>query len=194
MRAKPSFSRATLGLLRPKHRILGGDIVGRVDAVGSGVTQFKPGDEVYANLLDHGSGGFAEYVSVLRRDGLAFDDSEPDSTTLSWDAEVGEVDVDPPIVGQPGRTSWSAPGWVRTLDVSSRCNPASAFFTSTCSRSTWRLQGTEGRDDRGGDEVVVDEWFAGDLSLSLSLVSPVALQRAPATTSATAATVALPMP
>ena len=98
MRAKPSFSRATLGLLRPKHRILGGDIVGRVDAVGSGVTQFKPGDEVYANLLDHGSGGFAEYVSVLRRDGLAFDDSEPDSTTLSWDAEVGEVDVHPPIV------------------------------------------------------------------------------------------------
>ena len=64
MRAKPFFSRATLGLLRPKHRILGGDIAGRVEAVGSGVTQFKPGDEVYANLLDHGYGGFAEYVSV----------------------------------------------------------------------------------------------------------------------------------
>jgi NADPH:quinone reductase-like Zn-dependent oxidoreductase len=64
MRAKPFFSRATLGVLRPKHRILGGDIAGRVEAVGSGVTQFKPGDEVYANLLDHGLGGFAEYVSV----------------------------------------------------------------------------------------------------------------------------------
>jgi NADPH:quinone reductase-like Zn-dependent oxidoreductase len=64
MRAKPFFSRATLGLLRPKHRILGVDIAGRVEAVGSGVTQFKPGDEVYANLLDHGLGGFAEYVSV----------------------------------------------------------------------------------------------------------------------------------
>jgi NADPH:quinone reductase-like Zn-dependent oxidoreductase len=64
MRAKPLFSRATLGLLRPKHRILGGDVAGRVDAVGSGVTHFKPGDEVYANLLDHGLGGFAEYVSV----------------------------------------------------------------------------------------------------------------------------------
>src|SRR5687768_16061682 len=64
MRAKPSFSRATLGLLRPKHRILGVDIAGRVETVGSGVTQFKPGDEVYANLLDHGLGGFAEYVSV----------------------------------------------------------------------------------------------------------------------------------
>jgi len=64
MRAKPFFSRATLGLLRPKHRILGVDIAGRVEAVGSGVTQFKPGDDVYANLLDHGLGGFAEYVSV----------------------------------------------------------------------------------------------------------------------------------
>ena len=64
MRAKPLFSRASLGLLRPKHKILGGDIAGRVEAVGSGVTQVKPDDEVYANLLDHGNGGFAEYASV----------------------------------------------------------------------------------------------------------------------------------
>jgi NADPH:quinone reductase-like Zn-dependent oxidoreductase len=64
VRGKLLFSRATLGLLRPKHKILGVDIAGEVEAVGSGVTQFKPGDEVYANLLDHGYGGFAEYVSV----------------------------------------------------------------------------------------------------------------------------------
>ena len=64
LRGKPLFSRATLGLLRPKHQILGGDVSGRVEAVGGGVTRFKPGDEVYANLLDHGYGGFAEYVSV----------------------------------------------------------------------------------------------------------------------------------
>jgi NADPH:quinone reductase-like Zn-dependent oxidoreductase len=56
MRGKPLFSRATLGLLRPKHKILGVDIAGQVEAVGSGVTRFKPGDEVYANLLDHGYG------------------------------------------------------------------------------------------------------------------------------------------
>jgi NADPH:quinone reductase-like Zn-dependent oxidoreductase len=66
LRAKPLFSRATLGLLRPKHRIPGGDVAGRVEAVGSSLTQFQPGDEVYANLLDHGLGGFAEYVSVPR--------------------------------------------------------------------------------------------------------------------------------
>jgi NADPH:quinone reductase-like Zn-dependent oxidoreductase len=64
MRGKPLFSRLTLGLVRPKHKILGVDIAGQVEAVGSGVTRFKPGDEVYANLLDHGYGGFAEYVSV----------------------------------------------------------------------------------------------------------------------------------
>ncbi len=64
MRGKPLFSRATLGLLRPKHKILGGDIAGQVEAVGAGITRFKLGDEVYANLLDHGYGGFAEYVSV----------------------------------------------------------------------------------------------------------------------------------
>lgn len=64
LRGKPLFSRASLGLLRPKHGILGGDIAGSVEAVGSGVTQFEVGDAVYANLLDHGHRGFAEYVSV----------------------------------------------------------------------------------------------------------------------------------
>jgi NADPH:quinone reductase-like Zn-dependent oxidoreductase len=64
LRGKPLFSRATLGLLRPKHKILGGDIAGQVEAVGGGVTGFQPGDEIYANLLDHGYGGFAEYASV----------------------------------------------------------------------------------------------------------------------------------
>jgi NADPH:quinone reductase-like Zn-dependent oxidoreductase len=64
LRGKPLFSRATLGLLRPKHKILGVDVAGQVEAVGSDVTGFKEGDEVYANLLDHGYGGFAEYVAV----------------------------------------------------------------------------------------------------------------------------------
>ena len=64
LRGKPLFSRASLGLLRPKHQILGVDVAGQVEAVGGGVTGFQPGDEVYANLLDHGYGGFAEQVAV----------------------------------------------------------------------------------------------------------------------------------
>ena len=64
LRGKPLFSRATLGLLRPKHKILGVDVAGQVEAVGSDVPRFKTGDQVYANLLDHGYGGFAAYVAV----------------------------------------------------------------------------------------------------------------------------------
>jgi NADPH:quinone reductase-like Zn-dependent oxidoreductase len=64
LRGRPLFSRATLGLLRPKHQVLGVDIAGRVEALGSNVTRFAVGDEVYANLLDHGYGGFADYVAV----------------------------------------------------------------------------------------------------------------------------------
>jgi len=81
VRGKPLFSRATLGLLRPKHQILGGDIAGEVETVGSGVTRFKPGNEIYANLLDHGFGGFAEFVSVpvdvmaLKPSNLSFEDA-----------------------------------------------------------------------------------------------------------------------
>ncbi len=47
------------GLLKPKFSILGADIAGRVEAVGSNVTQFQPGDEVYGDI---GHGGYAEYV------------------------------------------------------------------------------------------------------------------------------------
>jgi NADPH:quinone reductase-like Zn-dependent oxidoreductase len=64
LRGRPLFSRATLGLLRPKHQVLGVDIAGRVEALGSNVTRFAVGDEVYANLLDHGYGGFADYAAV----------------------------------------------------------------------------------------------------------------------------------
>ena len=63
MRGKPLFARAALGLMRPKHKILGVDIAGQVETVGSGVTRFKPGDEVYG-VSEHSWGGFAEYVSV----------------------------------------------------------------------------------------------------------------------------------
>ena len=64
MRGRPLFSRLTLGVLRPKHSSLGVDVAGRIEALGDGVTTPELGSEVYANLLDHGYGGFAEYVAV----------------------------------------------------------------------------------------------------------------------------------
>jgi NADPH:quinone reductase-like Zn-dependent oxidoreductase len=64
MRAQPFLVRLSEGLFKPKSPILGSDIAGRVAAVGSGVTAFKPGDAVCGDISGHGRGGFAEYVAV----------------------------------------------------------------------------------------------------------------------------------
>ena len=64
IRGKPFFIRLMgYGLLKPKHTIPGGDIAGRVVAVGENVKQFQLGDEVYGDLGAVGHGAFAEYVS-----------------------------------------------------------------------------------------------------------------------------------
>src|SRR5919107_4872737 len=62
LRADPFLTRLPFGLLRPKHKVLGADIAGRVEAVGGNVTHFQPGDEIFGDLSGDGFGGFAEYV------------------------------------------------------------------------------------------------------------------------------------
>jgi NADPH:quinone reductase-like Zn-dependent oxidoreductase len=64
MRAKPFLVRLGEGFLKPKNPKLGADIAGRVEAVGSNVTEFKLGDEVLGTV---GSGGFAEYVCTREK-------------------------------------------------------------------------------------------------------------------------------
>ncbi|RPJ28253.1 MAG: NAD(P)-dependent alcohol dehydrogenase, partial [Planctomycetaceae bacterium] len=56
------INRLFSGPFMPKVHILGGDIAGRVEAVGGDVTAFQPGDEVYGDLCMSGFGAFAEYV------------------------------------------------------------------------------------------------------------------------------------
>lgn len=60
LRGAPMYARIG-GLRAPRHRTLGSDIAGRVAAVGSDVTRFRPGDEVYGDNLGL-MGGFAEYA------------------------------------------------------------------------------------------------------------------------------------
>ncbi len=62
LRGKPFINRLLFGLLKPKIKILGCDIAGRVEAIGKNVKQLQPGDEVYGDLCQCGFGGFAEYV------------------------------------------------------------------------------------------------------------------------------------
>lgn len=64
MRAEPFLARLSGGLFKPKNNKLGADLAGRVDAVGSSVTQFRPGDDVFTGLSSGVLGGFAEYICV----------------------------------------------------------------------------------------------------------------------------------
>lgn len=60
LRGAPLYARIG-GLRAPARRTLGSDVAGRVEAVGSAVTRFRVGDEVYGDNLAL-MGGFAEYV------------------------------------------------------------------------------------------------------------------------------------
>ena len=62
LRGTPFVVRMMAGLVRPKRKILGVDVAGRVEAVGGNVTRFQPGDEIFGSSAN--SGAFAEYLCV----------------------------------------------------------------------------------------------------------------------------------
>jgi len=75
MTGLPYVARAALGLRRPKTRVRGMDVAGRVEAVGANVTRFTPGDEVFGVC----EGSLAEYA-LARADKL-----EPKPAALSFE-------------------------------------------------------------------------------------------------------------
>jgi NADPH:quinone reductase-like Zn-dependent oxidoreductase len=85
----PPVFRVFSGLLKPKLKILGADIAGRVEAVGRNVKRFQPGDEVFGDLCESGWGGFAEYVCA-REDALAL---KPSSMTFEQAAAIPQAGV-----------------------------------------------------------------------------------------------------
>ncbi len=85
-RGEPWFARLFVGLSKPKHAIQGTDLAGVVEAVGGGVTRFKPGDEVFA-ATDTDFGAYAEYVCVPEDGCIA---TKPRNMTFDEAASVCE--------------------------------------------------------------------------------------------------------
>lgn len=86
LRGAPFAFRLLSGFPRPKKKILGSDIAGRIEAVGKKVTQFQPGDEVFGDLSGDW-GGFAEYVCA-RENALA---RKPASMTFEQAAAIPQA-------------------------------------------------------------------------------------------------------
>jgi NADPH:quinone reductase-like Zn-dependent oxidoreductase len=66
----PPFARLFTGLIRPRHRILGSELAGDVEAVGPAVTEFTPGDAVFG-VKAWTFGAHAEYICMRESAALA---------------------------------------------------------------------------------------------------------------------------
>jgi len=81
--ASPFFSRAFTGLRRPKQPLVGMELAGVVEEVGSAVTEFAVGDEVFGLR----SGANAEYICVREAGALAH---KPSSLTFEEAAALAD--------------------------------------------------------------------------------------------------------
>ncbi len=94
LHGRPVLARLGTGLSRPRNRVPGLDLAGVVEAVGSGVTSFRPGDEVWADMFDRGHGAFSEFVCASegafrsKPDGMTFEQAAtmPHSAVLASEA------------------------------------------------------------------------------------------------------------
>lgn len=79
----PYIARPAYGLRKPRNSVRGTDVAGQVEAVGSSVTRFRPGDEVFGWC----NGSFADYVAASE-DALAL---KPANLTFEQAAAVPQA-------------------------------------------------------------------------------------------------------
>ncbi len=145
MRGSPWLARFTVGLPKPKDYIPGWDLAGHVEAVGSGVTRFKPGDEVFASV----SRTLAEYACAAedkfapKPANLTFEQAAavPSAATAALDGlrDAGKV--------QPGQKVLinGASGGVGTFSVQI-AKALGAEVTGVCSTSKVEMVRSLGAD------------------------------------------------
>jgi NADPH:quinone reductase-like Zn-dependent oxidoreductase len=147
LRGSPAYARLG-GLRAPRHRTLGSDIAGSVEAVGSGVSRFQPGDEVYGDNLQL-RGGFAE-CAVAPESALA---RKPAALTF---AEASTIPQAGPIALQG--TAGAAAG--RRVLVNGAGGGSGAFAIQLAKRLGAHVTGVDNADKLdfmrrvGADEVV----------------------------------------
>ena len=110
LRGEPLYARLG-GLRSPARRTLGSDVAGWVDAVGEGVTGFRPGDEVYGDNLEL-KGGFAEYA-VARQAALTHKPAGltfADASTIPQAGAIALQGTASAAEGQRGLINWGGGG------------------------------------------------------------------------------------
>ncbi|MEV0950347.1 NAD(P)-dependent alcohol dehydrogenase [Promicromonospora sp. NPDC050249] len=96
----PAYARLG-GLRRPGRRVLGSDIAGWVESVGSDVTRFRPGDAVYGDNLAL-MGGFAQYA-VAPESALAHKPAALTFAQASTLPQAGPIAIQGTAAAGPGR-------------------------------------------------------------------------------------------
>ena len=81
VRGVPYITRMAVGMSKPKNRVPGTDLAGTVEAVGAGVTNIHPGDEVFGWC----AGAFAEYACAAEDHFVP----KPSNVTLEQAAAIG---------------------------------------------------------------------------------------------------------
>ena len=147
--ADPFFSRVFTGLRRPKQRIVGMELAGVVEEVGSAVTEFEVGDEVFGLR----SGANAEYVCVRERGALAHKPASlsfEEAAALSDGASIARACLAPADLG-PGKriVVYGASGAIGTAAVQ-LARATGAHVTAVCNTKNVELLRSLGPD------VVVD--------------------------------------
>ncbi|WP_246832479.1 NAD(P)-dependent alcohol dehydrogenase [Thioclava sp. DLFJ4-1] len=103
LRGHPFFARAMTGLLRPKMPTLGMDFAGVVDALGDGVSAFRPGERVFG-LSPERFGAHAQYLCLPADGPLA--------------RIPGDLTFDEAVVGEG---AWYADATTSLLSEGARC-------------------------------------------------------------------------